>query len=195
MARPDFDLLDLPPDPPSSGKPAMFFYDCEFTDLSPDSVLLSIGLVAADGDAELYIEIADADVSASSDFVKEAVLPLLGRHAPEVLTKAAAAARIEVWLDTARDGDRQRQIQMIADSSWDWDHFLALFPARSPHELAWAAEFNLVGRMVQHILDLSGPDQTFSMAIAAYHQQHGEQHHSLVDARALKVGWVARRNT
>lgn len=170
MVRPDFDLLDLPPDPPSSGAPVMVFYDCEFTDISSASSLLSIGLVAADSDAELYIEIADVDVSGSSDFVKEVVMPLLGRHTPEILTRVTAAARIETWLDTLRDGDRQRQIQMIADSSYDWDHFLALFPVRSPLESAWAAEFNLVGRMMLHILDLSGPGQTFSTAMAVYQQ-------------------------
>lgn len=108
----------------------MVFYDCEFTDLSSASNLLSIGLVAAGSDAELYIEIADADVSVSSDFVKKAVLPLFGRHTPAILTRVAAAARIETWLDSVRDGDRQRQVQMIADSSFDWDHFLALFPVR-----------------------------------------------------------------
>lgn len=193
MARPDFDLLDLPPDPPSSGDPVLVFYDCEFTDLSPNSSLLSIGLVVADGDAELYIEIADANVGASSDFVKETVLPLFGRHAPELPTRVAAAARIETWLDTVRGNDRQRQIQMIADSSWDWDHFLALFPARSPDEPVWAAEFNLVGRMVQYLLDPSGPGRTFDTAMTMYHAQHGEQHHALVDARALKTGWMAAR--
>lgn len=193
MARPDFDLLDLPPDPPSNGEPVIVFYDCEFSDLSLDSTLLSIGLVAADGDAELYIEIADADREASSDFVKEAVLPLFGRHTPEVLTKAATAVRLEAWLDTLRGGDRQRQIQMIADSSFDWDHFLALFPTRPPSEPAWISEFNLVSRMVQHLLGLSGPDQTYSTAMAVYHQQHGEQHHALVDARALKVVWMAAK--
>lgn len=171
----------------------MVFYDCEFSDLSSDSALLSIGLVAADGDAELYIEIADVDRETTSDFVKEAVLPLFGRHAPEVLSKAAAAVRIETWRDTARGSDRQRQIQMIADSSFDWDHFLALFPMRPLREPAWAAEFNLVGRMAQHLLDLSGPDQTSNVAMAMCHQQHGEQHHALVDARALKTGWMATK--
>lgn len=189
MARPDFDVLDLPPDPPSNGELVMVFYDCEFSDISSASSLLSIGLVAADGDAELYIEIADANVNTSSDFVKETVLPLFGRHAPEVLTKAAAAVRIKTWLDTVRDGDRQCQIQMIAGSSWDWDHFLALFPMRPPSEPAWVFEFNLVGRMVQHLLDLSRPDQILNEAMAMYHQQHGEQHHALVDARALRAGW------
>lgn len=193
MARPDFDLLDLPPDPPSTGAPVMVFYDCEFTDISSASSLLSIGLVAADSDAELYIEIADVDVSVSSDFVKKTVLPLFGRHTPEILTRVAAAVRIETWLDTLRDGDRQRQIQMIADSSFDWDHFLVLFPVRSSLESAWAAEFNLVGRVAQHLLDLTGPDRTFESALAMYHRQHGEQHHALVDARALKAGWMAAK--
>ncbi|BAO28299.1 3'-5' exoribonuclease [Sulfuritalea hydrogenivorans] len=168
----------------------MVFYDCEFTNLSPASSLLSIGLVVADSDAELYIEISDANLNGSSDFVKKNVLSLFGRHAPEVLTKAATAVRIETWLDTVRDGNRQCQIQMIADSSWDWDHFLLLFPTRPPGERAWTVEFNLIGRMVQHILDLSGVDQILSRVIATYHQLHGEQHHALVDARALKAGWM-----
>lgn len=119
MARPDFDLLDLPPVPPSNGAPVLVFYDCEFSDISYSSCLLLIGLIAADCDAELYIEIADTDVSNISDFVKKTVLPLFGRHTPEILTRVAVAARIENWLDSLRDGDQQRQIQMIADSSFD----------------------------------------------------------------------------
>lgn len=130
MVRPDFDLLDLPPDPPTTGAPVMVFYDCKFTDISPDSALLSIGLIVAEGDADLYIEIADVDLGASSDFLEDSVLPLFGRHFPEVLTRSDAAFRIETWLDSVRDGDRQRQIQMIADSQLDWHHFLELFPVR-----------------------------------------------------------------
>lgn len=45
MPRPDFDLLDLPPDPACSGEPVTVFYDCEFTDLTSDSKLLSVGFV------------------------------------------------------------------------------------------------------------------------------------------------------
>lgn len=167
----------------------MVFYDCEFTDLSPASRLLSIGLVVADSDAELYIEIEDVDREAGSDFVKETVLPLFGRHAPEVLTRVDAAARIEAWLDSARGGDQQRQIQMIADSSWDWCHFLGLFPAPAPSEPVWAAEFNLVGRMVQQLLGSGRQMAGLNEAMETYHGQHKQRHHALVDARALKAAY------
>ncbi len=39
------DLLNMPPDPSSSGEPVVVFYDCEFTDLTSDAELLSVGLV------------------------------------------------------------------------------------------------------------------------------------------------------
>jgi hypothetical protein len=201
MVRPDPDHPDWPdgpdaaPAPLSSDEPVMVFYDGEFTDLQRDSELLSIGFVLMDGDAELYIEIADADVGASSDFVKETVLPLFGRHAPEVLTRADAAARIEGWLDALRNGDRKRPIHLVADSGWDWLHLASLFPGRLPRGPSWASKLNLVSRTVQHLLDQSGSHRTFHEAVAEYHRQHGEQHHALVDARALKAGWEAVRKS
>lgn len=94
MPRPDFDLLDMPPDPPSSGEPVVVFYDCEFTDLTSESELLSVGFVVSDLDAELYIEIADANLGAASEFVRKEVLPLFGKFNPEILTRSNAANRI-----------------------------------------------------------------------------------------------------
>lgn len=194
MARPDFDLLDLPPDPPSSGEPVTIFYDCEFTDLAPDSDLLSIGLVAADADvhSELYIELLDADVRQSSDFVKAEVLPLFGRHNPEVLTRSNAAARIEAWLDDLRSGNRQRQAVMISDSPWDWQHLVELFGAPMPGRQPWTREVNVVGRLVQQMLG-GRQQQAFVEEQEAYFRRHEGRHHALVDARALKAAyWESR---
>jgi hypothetical protein len=193
MARPDFDLLDLPPDPPSAGEDVVVFYDCEFTDLTSDSDLLSIGFVAADVHSELYIEILDADVRLSSDFVRQEVLPLFGRHRPEVLTRDAAAVRIVAWLDDLRSGDRQRQVVMVSDSQWDWQHLLELFGAPMPCQQPWTQVVNVVGRMVQMMLGSGRQMGAFNEELERYHRRHGERHHALVDARALKSAyWESR---
>jgi hypothetical protein len=189
MARPDFDTLDLPMDPASSGKPVMVFYDCEFTDLTSHSDLLSIGFTAAESDSELYIEVADANRALASQFVRQEVLPLFGQHNPQVLRRAGAAARIEQWLDGLRDGDRQRQINMLADSTWDWQFLLDLF-IPMPGEQPWTSDFNIVGRMVQQLLGSGRQMAGFNEAMEAYHRQHKQRHHALVDARALKTAYL-----
>lgn len=122
MARPDFDLLDLPADPFCTGESVTIFFDTEFTDLTVNSELLSLGLVADDSDAELYVEISDANRADASDFVRAIVLPLFGQFNPAVLTRGDAAKRIEVWLDGLRKGERDRQVIMVSDSPRDWQH-------------------------------------------------------------------------
>lgn len=193
MARPDFDVLDLPPDPPSAGEDVVVFYDCEFTDLTSDSDLLSIGFVAADVHSELYIELLDAEVRLASDFVRQEVLPLFGRHKPAILLRDDAAARIEAWLDDLRSGDRKRQVVMVSDSQWDWHHLLELFGAPMPGQQPWAQVVNVVGRMVHMMLGSGRQQQAFAEEQEAYFRRHGGRHHALVDARALKAAWWESR--
>lgn len=106
MPRPDFDLLDMPPDPPSSGEPVVVFY---VTDLTSDPELISVGFVGSDLAAELYIEIANANLEAASEFVRKEVLPLFGKFNPEILTRSNAATRIAGWLDELRQGDSRSE--------------------------------------------------------------------------------------
>jgi hypothetical protein len=190
--RPDFDTLDLPPDPPSDGEPVTVFYDCEFTDLTSDADLLSIGFAAADSDAELYIEIEDANRAIASHFVRTEVLPLFGQHYPEVLTRDQAAVRISEWLDSLRDGDRQRQIIMVSDSPLDWQFFLELF-IPMPGQPPWASDFNVVGRMVQHLLGSGRQQAAFAEALENHFRCHKGRHHALVDARGLKAAYWASK--
>lgn len=168
----------------------MVFYDCEFTDLASDSDLLSIGFVAAESDSELYIEVSDANFAIASHFVRQEVLPLFGQHNPEVLLRADAAKRIETWLGDLRSGDPQRQIVMVSDSQWDWQHFLDLFPVFRAGHPSWASEFNLVGRMVQQLLGSGRQMAGFNESMETYHRQHQQRHHALVDARALKTAYL-----
>lgn len=185
MARPGFDLLDLPADPFCTGESVTIFFDTEFTDLTVNSELLSIGLVADDSNAELYIEISDANRADASDFVRATVLPLFGQFNPAILTRGNAAKRIEIWLDGLRKGNRDRQVIMVSDSPWDWQHLSELLGHVSG-QAPWTQALNVIGRTVQMI---SSPSQIASInqKVDAYHRQHGLQHHALVDARALKT--------
>lgn len=190
--RPDCDTLELPPDPRSTGAPVTAFYDCEFTDLTSDADLLSIGFVAAKSDDEVYIEISDAHRARASSFVRHEVLPKFGMHNPQVLKRVAAAARIEEWLDDLRGGDRQQQIVVLSDSTWDWQFLLELF-IPMPGEPPWARSFNVVGRLVQQYLDSGQQTAEFNEALDMFHREHRQQHHALVDARGLKVAyWESR---
>ena len=171
------------------------YLDTEFSDgdlLSVDD-LLSIGFVAELTDDELYIEITDRDPQCRpSVFVREVVLPLFGRHHPERLTRGEAALRIAQWLDELRGGDCTTDITLVSDSAFDWIYLLNLWDSIAGQS-SWVAPRNIRGLLVQSILMPYQIDVFFDL-VNQYHEEHQEQHHALVDARALKVamgrvGW------
>lgn len=188
MARPDFDLLDLPPDPACTGESVTVFYDTEFTDLTIDSELLSIGLVADNVDAELYIEISDANRADASNFVRTEVLPLFGQFNPAVLTHGNAAKKVVAWLDGLREGNRNRQVVMVSDSPWDWQHLSELL-GQLAGQASWSQTLNVIGRTVQQMISAPSQIGSINEKIEAYHREHSLQHHALVDARALKMAY------
>lgn len=179
----------------------LIFYDCEFTDPLPGAGLISIALVAEDDDCEpLYLELNEGwGCTECSTFVLTNVLPLLGRHNPLLLSRAAAAARIEAWLDGLRGGDRTVQLALLSDSDMDWQQLLGLFPVE-PGEKPWPAAFNATGRVVLHeLLGGKGEPRVFNEAMEEYFQRSapamvrrgGERHHALIDALAIKHAWRA----
>lgn len=162
------------------------YYDTEFTDLSPDASLITIGFITEAGD-ELYIELTDGwTKDECSCFVCEEVLPLLGLHNPELLTRAAAAARIEAWFHELRAGDQSIPIECLSDSTFDWQHLLELFPWE-PGKDPWSRRYNVVGRLVQNEVPSSSQ---FEKALNDL-TNHEEQHHALIDARAIKLATEA----
>ena len=93
----------------------MVFLDTEFTDLL-DPRLISIGLVAESGE-ELYVEVPFS-FKHCSDFVREAVLPQLGK-VPEAFCPAPLLHdRIVTYLARVRDG--QGDIIIACDYTTDW---------------------------------------------------------------------------
>lgn len=93
------------------------FLDTEFTDF-PESEcdLISIGLVAEDG-REFYAELTDYRQEACSDFVKQVVLPLLGKHKDTIKgNKYQVAKHLVEWLEPYQHGE----CVVCFDYNTDW---------------------------------------------------------------------------
>lgn len=139
------------------------FADCEFTDFL-DCDLISIALVAADG-REFYAERSDYDDAACSAFVREAVLPQLGRWPDRVTTREGLRDALLGWLGGFGDGG-----YVCVDDATDWDLLLDALGDVPP---LWQGV--LVGQLVNQ------------ERREGYFTKHGGRHHALHDARALRA--------
>jgi hypothetical protein len=104
----------------------LLFVDTEFTDLI-DTELISIGIVSEDGQ-EFYAECSEFNLARCSDFVKAAVLPLLGRDSPFVGTEEQLSAALKNWIS------QFDQIEVLVDYSADFEFFYYL--VRDPETLS-----------------------------------------------------------
>lgn len=171
-------------------RPAAVFFDTEFSSLDVNfRELISVGMVAENSDDRLYIVITEGWQSAGvSTFTRDVVVPLLGKHNPEYLHRAGAAARIEEWLNGLRGDDRSVPIRLMSDSPIDWQLLLGLF------EPDWEIAENVEWKLIQQLLQESNMQPEFDQAFEEFflrrahsmRQRGGEQHHALVDAIAIK---------
>lgn len=144
--------------------PFNVFIDTEFTDFL-DPQLISIGLVAQSGE-EFYAELP-YEVRECSEFVKAAVLPLLGYAPHAEMTKDDLYLQITNWLRLIRPKDQE--IFICYDYQTDWDLFYDVLDGRVP---PWCKR-RLVADRINEILRYD------------YHQKNGlPEHHALNDARA-----------
>jgi hypothetical protein len=163
--------------------PLLVFYDTEFTDIVADADLLSIGLVSAHTDDQLYIVLTDARRERGSEFVQSIVLPIIDRHQPMYLTRNEAANAISGWLEALRLSNPEQPLQVVSDSEWDWNLLRQLFPGKIG---PW-----IVGQQIQDRLTSREQRGLFNGTVEAFHIHRNEQHHALVDALAIKKGYLA----
>lgn len=140
--------------------------DCEFTQLNPDSKLISMALVAEDG-RELYFELNDNyTISDCSEFVVERVLPQLTGD-QDLMSTEDARNRLLGFL-AKFDG-----VDIMSDApAWDWDFFCSI----AYHQGKWP---NNISNRPVNLIDL--------------YNEKGIQtddapelpHHALLDARML----------
>lgn len=156
-------------------KPLVVFLDCEFTDFIQID-LISIGLVCEDG-REFYAERNDFRREDCSDFVRVAVLPLLGPDPQFRMSKDLLSTNLRAWLSTLPD------FMIACDSNHDRDLFA--------DALDYQPVENLVGWINLNALPVAEED-VFQREVARYHARANcPWHHALHDARGHCIGWLS----
>jgi hypothetical protein len=145
------------------------YVDCEFTDFICCE-LISIALVSETGH-EFYGECSDFDVSVCSPFVREAVLPQLGKPTAYVYTTCDLRDALLNWW--RKLSAAVSECLVCVDNVIDWDLLIDLL-GEVPS--GWR------GILVGHLTDPGRKE--------AYFSQHGGRHHALHDARALRASLV-----
>lgn len=152
------------------------YLDCEFTDFI-DCELISIALVSEDGQHEFYAERNDYVQTKCNNFVREAVIPLLGRFPEAICSREELRRRLWAWFATL-----PRDVQIAADSTHDRDLLWDAFGEGLPPNLN------------KQVFDLRPLIDTtvFNDAVCSYHDQPNQPwHHALHDARSHRAGFLA----
>lgn len=148
------------------------FIDTEFTDFI-DTHLISIGMAAESGE-EFYAEVPYPD-NACSAFVREAVIPLLGRLPNADCPAQELRTRIVTWLQIIKR--RDEEVEICFDYQTDWDLFLEALDYRMP---PWCRQ-RLVASNINELLRYE------------FHQKHKlPEHHALYDALANRYAFRER---
>ena len=156
----------------------LVFLDTEFTDfVRPD--LISLALVSEDG-REFYAERTDYPKDDCSDFVRETVLPLLGRVPGAACSRPELTRRVRQWFEALPEPatiifDYERDWLLLADACLGRDH------QKPPAN---------VGETI-HLGRFSFTHPLFEQAQNLTYTQDWPPHHALADARALMAGYRA----
>jgi len=158
----------------------LIFFDTEFTDLHWEAKLISIGLVAEDGKRTFYAELSDTyQPKECGEFTRLAVLPLL-EGGDKLLTMHELSLRLGNWLE-----DFGVPVTLATDSlAWDWPWIQEIFHI----EGTWPA--NLDGKPKILLFD-ADPGEEFNNALEHAFARGLRRHHSLDDAKANRLGWIA----
>lgn len=162
----------------------LIFVDTEFTDFVQID-LISIALVAEDGD-EFYAERTDYRHEDCNDFVRAAVVPMLGRVAGAACTRRELTSRLRAWFDALPE-----PAMLIFDYFSDWELL---------HDALLGDEFDKppvnVGTKLMLDADIVG-NPVYQFALNRTFTRDWQPHHSLADARAMMAGfraWKAFQN-
>ncbi len=148
------------------------FLDTEFADFA-DADLISIGLVS-DDDRMFYGERNDFRRCACSDFVRQVVLPQLGREPMDVHSRAGLRDALRRWL---MQFEANAPVLICADFGGDWTLFVDLLDSDIP---TWISFQNIW----REIDDLVLENFFFESGL--------QDHHALNDAIANRVAYRPR---
>ncbi|MCI1006844.1 3'-5' exoribonuclease [Herbaspirillum sp. C7C8] len=145
------------------------FLDTEFTDFIKPQ-LISIGLVAESGE-EFYAEIPFL-LDECSDFVREVVLPLLGRIPGAAVSKHEMTANLKSWLENISSDNNV--LEICFDFQTDWDLFIGALDYSLPKQCQQKKIANKV-------------DELACQEFLRIHNL--PEHHALYDAQANQFGY------
>lgn len=152
----------------------LVFLDTELTNLI-DREMISIGMVAEDGQRKLYLEVQDFDKSKCNSFVKSSVFPKLGRIDEAVVRKVDVQDRLRNWFSML-----PRSVTIACDSQVDREVLTREFGGKCPNNLTgWFDLRPLIDTVVYH------------QTVEKYHTEEKPWHHAFYDAQAHRAGWLA----
>lgn len=155
----------------------LVFLDTEFTGFTHPA-LISLALVAEDG-REFYAERTDYPEDECNDFVRETVLPLLGRIPGAACNQVTVTHRLRTWFETLSE-----PATVVFDFERDW---LLLDDIANQRHFKPPANFGEILFLSNSVIS----DPVFVQAQNRTYTQDWPPHHALADARALRSGWMA----
>ena len=155
------------------------FFDAEFTGLTADAKLISIGLVDESGERTFYAELTDTwDPADVGEFVLREVIPHL-EGGDTRMSMHALQDRLATWIR----GFASPVILATDSLQWDWPWIGAILQQRWPE--------NLAREPVLLTLNYLNDFDAFERAIEATFADGLRRHHALDDALANRLGWIA----
>lgn len=155
----------------------ILFLDTEFTGLNqPKPELISIGLISDDGQQSFYAELTpDCYIEQTEPWVKSNVLPLL-EGGECVLQPDELRVRLTAWLKSLGPA------KIAVDFGIDFEFLREVL-------IPWPVNVE------REPIFIAGSE--FVAAVESIYADHTElrRHHALDDAKANKMGWLAKQNT
>jgi hypothetical protein len=160
----------------------LVFLDTEFTNLTQDAKLISIGLVDEDGERMFYAELSDTwQQNDAGEFAKHEVIPLLTGDAAHSMSMRELGDRLHAWIMELGD-----PVVLATDSlTWDWPWIVAIFEQHG----AWPS--NLDRQPLLLTMNYLNDFDAFDAALKTAFVRGLRQHHALDDAQANRLGWIA----
>lgn len=158
------------------------FLDTEFTNFQTPE-LISLALVA-EGGQELYAERTDYSAENCSDFVRENVLPLLGRVPGAACTAPQLTERVRAWFQQLPEA-----ANIVYGYCADRDLLTAITAGDPTNDREQPKNIALKIQLSEDTV----ADPNFERAAARAYTEAWPPHHALADARALLAGYRAWR--
>jgi hypothetical protein len=173
----------------------IIFLDTEFTDLASEPQLLSVGMVSPSvPSGEFYAEVTDRRrLHAASWFALDVVLPQFGKIAHAACSYATLGARLCVFIERMIASlDKHDRIDVAFSFDLDWE-----LMERAMRDSGGSHKDDLTRKLnPQNVYDAVGfgaGKRAAEAYFAAEIDATISRHHSLCDARALRIAYEAAK--